>query len=406
MQKLLKPFLLYTVALGGLSSASASANTNDELSAELSTLPQAVYLMTNESPVNSMIVYHTRTDGSLALSQRLKTGGAGVGNNDDNLFDEVPLIDPMGSQNSVILSEDKNSLYAVNPGSGDISVFHVNEKGGLQLIQVVDSLGEFPVSLTTDGELVYVLNAGGSGSIAGYTIGEKGDLTYLPNSARKLGLNNPVFPNAAEVPLTPGQVSFDNDERRLIITNGGGQELLTYSVLNNGTPSYYATSSPTAGIIPFDFIISDNGALVVAEVAPDLTGFISSYEISDLNLRNVTSALPTNGVASCWIVSNGDRFAYMINTGSSTISTYEMARNGQLSLVKEVSADLNGSFPIDATMTPDGRSMFVINSQGGSISHFDVDPTNGTLTLRGKSAPLNLTDEKGNQVVPQGIAVR
>lgn len=395
MQNILKP-LLISVALGGLWSANA----------ESSTLTRDVYLMTNEAPINTIAVYQTRADGSLGLNQRVKTGGAGSGNNDDNLNDETPLIDPLGSQNSVILSEDKNTLYAVNPGSGDISVFSINEKGGLSLLQVISSQGEFPVSLTTDGELIYVLNAGGTGSIAGYTIQDSGELAYLKDSVRQLGLKNPDFPNAAEVPATPGQVSFDNDARRLIITNGGDQELLTFSVRNNGTPSFYASSSTTAGAIPFDFVISDNGIIVVAELAQDLSGFASSYEINDLHLSTVSPAVASNGIAGCWIVSNGDQFAYLINTGSSTISTIEMERNGQITVVDEVSADLNGSLPIDATITPDGRSMFVINSQEGSISHYDVNPEKGSLTLRGKSNALNLTDAKGNPVVPQGIVVR
>jgi len=78
-------------------------------------------------------------------------------------------------------------LYVANAGSDTITVFAAH---GDQLtrLQVIKSGGEFPVSITTHGSLVYVLNARGGGSISGYVrVGRT--LVAIPGWHRELGFN-------------------------------------------------------------------------------------------------------------------------------------------------------------------------------------------------------------------------
>ena len=75
----------------------------------------AVFVMTNAADRNQIIAYSRALDGTLQEVHRFDTGGRGSGGN----------TDPLGSQGSLILSQDGSMLFAVNAGSGDISAFQV-----------------------------------------------------------------------------------------------------------------------------------------------------------------------------------------------------------------------------------------------------------------------------------------
>lgn len=111
----------------------------------------AVYTLTNAASGNEVLVYNRSSDGSIAFQGAYATGGSGSGAG-------------LGSQTALILSENNHWLFAVNAGSDQVSAFAVNADG-LELVDVVDSGGTLPVSLTAYKDWLYVLNAGGSGNI-------------------------------------------------------------------------------------------------------------------------------------------------------------------------------------------------------------------------------------------------
>lgn len=73
----------------------------------------AVFVMTNAADGNQVVSYNRAANGTLTEFQQFDTGGRGSGGNSD----------PLGSQGSLLLSQDDSMLFAVNAGSGDISVF-------------------------------------------------------------------------------------------------------------------------------------------------------------------------------------------------------------------------------------------------------------------------------------------
>src|SRR5216684_5321837 len=76
----------------------------------------AVFAMTNSVVGNQIIAYSRAANGSLIEGNHFVTGGRGSGG----------TTDPLGSQGSLTLSQDHSLLFAVNAGSGDISVFKVH----------------------------------------------------------------------------------------------------------------------------------------------------------------------------------------------------------------------------------------------------------------------------------------
>ena len=126
----------------------------------------AVFVMTNAADRNEIIAYDRSTHGTLREGSRFDTGGRGSGG----------LVDPLESQGSLILNQDHSLLFAVNAGSGSVSVFRV-DRSRLSLVDVVRSGGSEPNALAQFGDLLYVLNAGGSSDVAGFRLEEDGKLT-------------------------------------------------------------------------------------------------------------------------------------------------------------------------------------------------------------------------------------
>src|SRR4051812_16430324 len=75
----------------------------------------AVFVMTNDASTNEVIAFERTSYGTLGSPHRFDTGGRGSGG----------TVDPLASQGSLTLSGDGNALFAVNAGSGSLSVFRV-----------------------------------------------------------------------------------------------------------------------------------------------------------------------------------------------------------------------------------------------------------------------------------------
>jgi DNA-binding beta-propeller fold protein YncE len=89
--------------------------------------------MTNQA-TNSILVFDRADNGALTSRGSFPTGGAGGQSPSGN-----PL-DPLASENSLLLSNDNRLLFAVNAGSNTISVMSVSQNG-LQQIDAKSSGG-------------------------------------------------------------------------------------------------------------------------------------------------------------------------------------------------------------------------------------------------------------------------
>jgi DNA-binding beta-propeller fold protein YncE len=134
-----------------------------------------VYLMTNQTSGNSVMVFHRDAAGMLSFVSSVASGGNGMGTG----------ADPLGSQGAVVLSEDERLLFAVNAGSNSV-VFAVSGDQ-LKLLGTAPSGGVMPVSLAVNHGLVYVVNAGGTPNISGFSIDpETNQLVPLAGSTQNL----------------------------------------------------------------------------------------------------------------------------------------------------------------------------------------------------------------------------
>src|SRR5437660_1613223 len=277
----------------------------------------AVYTLTNQVGGNAVAVFARGADGRLSAAGAVSTGGTGTGAS-------------LGSQSAVTLSDDGRWLFAVNAGSNDVSVFSVSPAGGLALASRTASGGTLPISLTVHGNVLYVLNAGGTGNISGLAVGTSGALTAIAGTTLPLSGSN----------VGPAQVSFRPDGRRLVVTEKNTNQLDVYAVDANGVASG-PTTTASAGGTPFGFSFGHRNELFVSEA----TGSASSYELDATGgVSLVSGAVLTHQGAPCWaVVTNDGRIGFTGN-GAGSVSAFAIAPDGAIGLV-----DANGGTALIGT---------------------------------------------------------
>ncbi len=238
---------------------------------------RAVFVQTNDPGGNTILAYTRADDGILASAGSYATGG-------DGAVQDGAVADTLASQGSLAYDPGHRLLFAVNAGSDSLSVFGVDGTT-LSLLQVVPSGGAFPSSVAVHGNLVYVLNAGGAGSVQGFRI-TGNHLTPLHDGSRSLGLSNAETPNFV---MSPGQVGFSPDGSRLIVTTKmSGSTIDVFQVEPNGRLSNTPVANGSANPVPFAFTFDPAGRLVVAEVGGSN---VTTYALgTDGTLSNPQSA--------------------------------------------------------------------------------------------------------------------
>ena len=343
----------------------ASADANDVDSAH------AVFVMSNAADRNEVIAFARATDGSLQETHRFPTGGRGSGGNHD----------PLESQGSLTLSQDHSLLFAVNAGSGEVSVFRVHGST-LVLSDKVLSEGSEPNAIAQHGNLVYVVNTGGSSNVAGFLL-EGDHLRYIKNSLTFLSTNTS---GAASISLSP-------DGQFLAVTERLTNNIDVFRVLADGKLSPIVTS-PSAGPGVFSVSFAPKGVAIVSETGPaNVTNgsAVSSYEIlPNGTLSAISTSVPTLGAANCWnAVTPDGRFVYVSNAGSSTISGFAISATGVLSALPGtvVGENPNGAGNLDIAVSADGQFLYTLNSSNGTIGIFAVQK-DGTLSSVGSATGI------------------
>jgi 6-phosphogluconolactonase (cycloisomerase 2 family) len=318
-----------------------------------------VYVMSNKAR-NSVLIYDRGADGSLTFLQEAATKGQGTG----------VTLDPLQSQGSVAIRSDGKVLLVVNAASGELTAFRVTN-AGVQFGSKVLSGGDFPVSVTVNNGLVYVLNQLGIPNISGFTVSDDAQLQSLASSTRAL---------AGGALAQPAQVSFTPDGTRLIVTEKGTRLLDTFTVLGNGRTGG-PFSQPSSGFTPFGFAFGPSNSVIVSEAENRLPmeATASSYRLTSTpQLQPVSPTVANQQTAACWIAVTAD-IAWVVNTGSATITSFQIGTGGSISVLDPVAASTgDGSSPIDTAASSDGSFLYVLLSATGQIAVYSINGS--TLT--------------------------
>ena len=326
----------------------------------------ALYTLTNAASGNEVLAYYRSANGSLSFQAAYPTGGLGSGTG-------------LGSQSAVILSKNNQWLYAVNAGSNQISAFAVNSKG-LELVDVVDSGGVRPISLTVYKDWLYVLNAGNSGNISGFAIEQDGSLSPLAGSTQPVSNGG--------VGAAPGlaQIAFSSDGSTLVVTEKTTNRIDTYQVENGlaGAP----VTHPSSGAVPFGFAFDRHGHAIVSEAS----GAVSSYQIDGSSFSVISPSVVNTQVAACWIaISKNGKFAYTTNAGSGSISSYQLGEDGSLTLLNPVAGSTGaGSSPVDMAFSVNGRYLYALGSAAHTIAIFELGADGSLASIGSVTVPAGV----------------
>ena len=326
----------------------------------------ALYTLTNSASGNEILVYSRSANGSLSFETSFPTGGLGSGAG-------------LGSQSAVVLSKNNQWLYAVNAGSNQISVFEVNTKG-LELVEVVDSGGVRPISLTVYKDWLYVLNAGGSGNISGFEISQNGALSPLAGSTQPVSNGG--------IGAAPGlaQIAFSSDGTTLVVTEKTTNLIDTYEVVDGiaGAPVTHSSS----GAVPFGFAFDRHGHAIVSEAS----GAVSSYQIDGSGFSVISPSVVNTQVAACWIaISKNGKFAYTTNAGSGSISSYRLGEDGSLTLLNPVAGSTGaGSSPVDMAFSVNGRYLYALGAAAHTITIFELGADGSLASIGNISVPTGV----------------
>jgi 6-phosphogluconolactonase len=355
-----------------------------------------VYVNNNTAPVNTVAGFDRHADGSLTPipGSPFTVGGSGTGH-------------PDASQGSLQLSDDGRYLLAVDAGSNQISVLRITPDGSLQNAEgsPVDSNGVDPVSIAVSHDLVYVANAGpdtnpGDTNYTGFRLNAGGHLKAIPGSTY-------VLPSDSK----PGDILFNNDGSRLVGARIASSQIDSFTVGHHGelttapgSPYDAQAFSPAQGYgqLGSEFSPTNPDQLFVSDAhnaaGGPAPGLVSSFTVADDgSLTPLGAPVANDGVASCWVeISHDGAFLFVVNTASASVSSYSIGSDGTLTFLQSTSAGQIGAGAEDARLSPEGSTLWVVESGTNAVTGFTVD--GGTLTpLSAAAGPAGAT--------PSGIVV-
>ena len=354
--------------------ATAVAKVGPHREANAGNRTDAFYTETN-TRANAVLVFKRNPDGTLAQPVRVQTGGRGI---DATPPINLPTVDGSGSVN---LTPDGRLVFVVNAGDNTVSSFRVTASG-LTLADRVTSGGVLPISLTSSGHLLYVLNEL-SGSIFGLRVSSSGHLTPIAGSQRALSTAGPSGVAAA--------IGFAPGGHVLAVTERARGVIDTFRVRSDGSPG--SAQRHTAGAPqPFAFGFAGSHLELSnagfarrspAQLDPSqLRGSVLSFDLAGAGALTATGNVASGGRATCWLVVTKDgRYLFTANTlsdtvpdittGTGAISRFSVASDGKLTLLGQT--DTGPGLPSDVALSSDSQYLYVIDPTANEANSSHID---------------------------------
>jgi 6-phosphogluconolactonase len=333
-----------------------------------------VYVNDNTAGTNTIGAFDRHADGTLTplAGSPFAAGGAGTGT-------------IVGSQGSLQVTSDGRYLLAADAGSSQISVLRIRPDGTLRPAQgsPVSSGGIEPVSIAVHGGLVYIANEGNGvtgGNYTGFTLDGGGHLIPLAGSTVTL----PVTAN-------PGDILFNPTGENLIgievgTTDPSTFRIDTFVVGQDGllTPAIGSPfAAEAAGSFGSEFSPTAPDHLYVSNAHGGAgNGSVSAFSVDGSGAVSSIGGSPyaDGQTAPCWVeISHDGRYLFAVNTGSTSISSYQILADGSLQYLSSTSFQSGlGIRPFDARLDPNGEDLYVVDAAIDAVSIFAVD--GGSLT--------------------------
>lgn len=394
----------------------------------------AVYVMSNKLDGNTVVAYGRASNGELKFIGEYPTGG--LGSTD---FDGDEGLDPLISEGSVILSDDRSTLFVVNAGSNSVSSFLVNGNLSLTLRDIEDVQGVGPNSIAFRNDIIYVSSIDADGDFGGEPDQEGAIESFIVNRGATL---RPLSNSRRVLENRPSSLEFSPDGRFLSITSinagsnqlasGSTDEVTIFGIDRFGRPTIKLDGETSTEVnnaerrnlpsaIGQEFVEVDGKQVLVVTEAREFSsagdppafpalqsGSVSSWEISEagqltpISLDVISGDDAQNGERTvCWIQfsDDGEEF-WTTNPLDSSISTFsfetrpENGAVGSISLINSTEAqgtEVDSPDPaiafgeqsdgfIDVSASDNGDYLYVLAGLRGEVNVYETED-DGSLTL-------------------------
>lgn len=295
---------------------------------------------------------------------------------------------------AIAVSSNGFFAYVTNGRTSTVAAFRVSTEGALLSVPTTPSrpnpapveAAPGPLAISPDTKHVYVANSG-TDKVTAFDIESSGALTVIPHTADN---PNPVSVKGAD----PTAIAITQSGKFLYVANNGSNDVTAFVIEATGRLTPIAPSGANANPVktsataPKGMVISPNGSFLY--VANSGSHSVTAFQIGATGLLTLvpaagstTNPIPTGTggtTPNSLTISSDGRFLYSAN-GGGTISTFTIGGDGLLTLVPNpISVGTNAN-PVALTMSPDGRFLYVANvtNQGGRVSAFTINLDTGTL---------------------------
>ena len=287
------------------------------------------------------------------------------------------------------------------PGQGLVQAYTLNERSGnLQLLGQASSGGSGPTYLWVDepSNTVFAANFG-SGSVSSLPVQADGNLGSLTGTLSFTGSG----PHKRQTSAHAHGIAVDPSGRHVLVADMGSDRVWINSFdrssqsLKERLPSSWQApsgSGPRRAI----FARNDRRVYVLSEL--DAHIFVLSWDPQSLQLSqtqrvSLSSAATQDATksASEMVLGQDGRFLYVANRGDSSLQVYQVEQsNGNLTLLQTLPSggDAPWAFDIHAS----GRWLLVANYRSNQLRLLGIDSASGLLKDMGQSvdapAPLSV----------------
>ena len=335
---------------------------------------------TNEVPLYVGTYTTEKSEGIYQLKFDLKTGE--LGNSIIAFKTENPSF--------MAYSPDKKYLYAVGETndfnrteSGYVSAYKILENGQLQLINKESSQGAHPchIAINPAGDKAVVSNYTG-GTVALYHILPDGSLSKAYQ----------VFDHNSENEVSHAHsAQFFKD--RLFVADLGKNAVDEYKAVKDSfelvTPSIIKMAENGG---PRHFTMSEKGDFIyiINEYANTITSVVKKGEKYQLLAHNSTldNAFKEESFCADIHLSKDEKFLYGSNRGENSIVVFKRnLTDGSLQKIQSISVE--GNWPRNFTLAPNGKFLLVANQKSKNISVYSLNESTGILHfLYSKDFPI------------------
>ncbi|NQU55269.1 MAG: lactonase family protein [Bacteroidetes bacterium] len=295
------------------------------------------------------------------------------------------------------VSADKKYLYAVSRTTEDVEksggfaiAYKIEKNGNLHFVnrQISNGAGPCHIDVSPDGKFAAIATYSG-GTTSVYPI--NGDGSLSPASSIIINKSSGSDKSRQDV-AHAHSIKFSVFDGNIYSADLGTDQLNIYSLENGkliSAQQKFVKMKDGAG--PRHFELHPNGEIIY--VINELNSTITVLEKQNGTLIAIQdiSTLPAgfNGESYCADIhlSKDGKFIYGSNRGHNSIAVFSVdADSNKLKFKETVSVE--GDWPRNFTLSPNGKFMLVANQKRGNITVFKIHPKTGIPKFTGKEIKL------------------